>query len=206
MRNSRTIVLILLVLLVCASILFQIFSENNERKYVDELIRMRAEKDLFFKNGPQSPIQDQNTFKQLSYFSPDLNYRLPVLFSEKSDSSGTLLMKMTDGLSEPFIHAGDLLFSFRREEFKLMAFKRINDKLDDRLFVPFFDLTNDSLTYGGGRYLEIDLQEKPLNIDFNLCYQPYCAYNKKYVCPVPPLKNRLNIPILAGELMPAKAN
>jgi uncharacterized protein (DUF1684 family) len=201
MRQTRTLIIIALVLLICASVLYQIFSENSERRYIDELIKMRAEKDLFFKNDPQSPIEDRASFTKLNYFDPNLDLRLPAEFIPLTESQGIEMIKMTDGLSEPYIKAGRVLFSIKNEKIELEAFRPGNQDESELLFIPFFDNTNDSLTYGGGRYLEIDLNQKPLLIDFNLCYQPYCAYNKKYVCPVPPTSNRLNIPITAGEMM-----
>ncbi len=72
----------------------------------------------------------------------------------------------------------------------------------DYLFLPFTDLTNGETTYEGGRYLDFsigDIHNETLHVDFNKCYNPYCAYSDGYNCPVPPADNRLQIEIPAGE-------
>ena len=71
------------------------------------------------------------------------------------------------------------------------------------LFLPFQDSSADS--YGGGRYLDIrtgDIRDGKLVLDFNRCYNPYCAYKEGYSCPIPPVENRLPVAIEAGEKTP----
>jgi uncharacterized protein (DUF1684 family) len=72
----------------------------------------------------------------------------------------------------------------------------------DYLFLPFTDLTNGETSYEGGRYLDFsigDIHNETLHVDFNKCYNPYCAYSAGYNCPVPPADNRLQIEVPAGE-------
>jgi uncharacterized protein (DUF1684 family) len=70
----------------------------------------------------------------------------------------------------------------------------------DDLFLPFRDATSGQETYGAGRYLEpVELGGGKLLVDFNLAYNPYCAYSEHYSCPLPPLENWLKLPIRAGE-------
>ena len=69
-----------------------------------------------------------------------------------------------------------------------------------RLFVPFGDLTNGTETYPGGRYLDLDRTATGIyDLDFNRAYHPFCLFNPKYDCPVPPRENRLKLPVRAGE-------
>lgn len=78
------------------------------------------------------------------------------------------------------------------------------EELKDYLFIPFNDLTNYETTYAGGRYLDIsrkDIKNNQVVIDFNKCYNPYCAYASGYSCPIPPAANKLNAKIEAGEKM-----
>lgn len=75
---------------------------------------------------------------------------------------------------------------------------------DHGFFLPFVDSLRGEETYGAGRYLEPE--EGPdgrFHIDFNLAYNPYCAYNENWSCPLTPFENRLNVPIRAGEKLPA---
>ena len=88
---------------------------------------------------------------------------------------------------------------------------RINDKTyklasylipehQESLFLPFLDETNGNGTYEAGRYLDIEFRkDNNYYIDFNLAYSPYCAYNKKYSCPLVPKENFLKTKIEAGE-------
>ena len=71
----------------------------------------------------------------------------------------------------------------------------------DLLFVPFKDATNGAETYGGGRYIDVKTPKgNKVILDFNLAYNPSCAYGSdRYSCPIPPKKNFLKIPIKAGE-------
>ena len=69
------------------------------------------------------------------------------------------------------------------------------------LFLPFNDNTNGKTSYGGGRFIDLEIPEagsKTIVIDFNKSYNPYCAYNHKYSCPIPPSENNLNVEISAG--------
>jgi uncharacterized protein (DUF1684 family) len=76
-------------------------------------------------------------------------------------------------------------------------------KDSEYLFMPFYDKTSADITYGGGRYVEPEeLTNGRLLIDFNLAYNPYCAYNATYRCPIPPRENSLDVRILAGEKAP----
>src|SRR5205823_4054425 len=69
----------------------------------------------------------------------------------------------------------------------------------DELFVPFRDATSGQETYGAGRYLEIHAHGDNVVIDFNYAYNPNCAYDPAWSCPLPPIENWLKVPIRAGE-------
>ena len=74
------------------------------------------------------------------------------------------------------------------------------------LFLPFTDRTKRTETFGGGRYLydtikgvDLGVDEHEILLDFNFAYNPSCAYNDRWVCPLAPQENDLNLTILAGE-------
>jgi uncharacterized protein (DUF1684 family) len=78
------------------------------------------------------------------------------------------------------------------------------EKYKNHLFIPFTDGTSYIESYAGGRYIDLettDIKNGKLLIDFNKCYNPYCAYSTGYNCPVPPVENRLQVAIMAGEKM-----
>jgi len=68
--------------------------------------------------------------------------------------------------------------------------------------VPFTDKTSGNESYGGGRYLVLDIPEgNQLNVDFNMAYNPFCVYNPEHSCPIPPSENDLPVKIPVGEMM-----
>lgn len=77
------------------------------------------------------------------------------------------------------------------------------------LFLPFRDATSGQATYGAGRYLydtikgaDLGAEDGKLVLDFNFAYNPSCAYDPRWACPLAPPGNRLEIPIEAGEKAP----
>ncbi len=102
-----------------------------------------------------------------------------------------------------YVKYGEIYFTYQGREYMLNAYQNLRyierGGDADYLFIPFNDLTNDVSTYGGGRYIDTNIPEgKTIILDFNQAYNPYCAYNKKYSCPIPPRENDLKIAVEAG--------
>jgi hypothetical protein len=73
----------------------------------------------------------------------------------------------------------------------------------EQYFVAFTDSTTGNETYGGGRYAHLDsLDEHRFVLDFNQAYNPYCAYDTLWMCPLPPRENRLPFAVRAGMTKP----
>ena len=111
------------------------------------------------------------------------------------------------GKQKPFREVGTLSFTIHDTDVVLHAYQMLdmmNEAANkDELFVPFKDMTNYESTYGGGRYLDLsvsDINNGKVQIDFNKCYNPYCAYSDGFSCPIPPNENYLHVAIQAGEL------
>jgi uncharacterized protein (DUF1684 family) len=109
----------------------------------------------------------------------------------------------TDRLPEYSLY-GSVAFRHKGKDYKLNVYQNIElvkkPGYEKHLFIPFNDETNGNETYGGGRFLDVyENGEQKLLIDFNKAYNPYCAYNHKYSCPIPPESNNLNLKIKAGE-------
>jgi uncharacterized protein (DUF1684 family) len=86
--------------------------------------------------------------------------------------------------------------------YKLTLLEAVNKKTGYEKFIliPFGDKTNGTETYGGGRYIDITIPEgNKAIIDFNMAYNPYCAYSAKYTCPIPPKENILDVEIKSGQ-------
>jgi uncharacterized protein (DUF1684 family) len=168
--------------------------------YVQSLIEDRQMKDEEFKADPNSPIPDNARphFKGLFYFEPDSTYRVTARLLP---TDTTQYMRRNAKDSTKLFKAYRLEFMWKGKKNYLTAYW--NDSARTELFIPFRDSTSGNLTYGGGRFLDIPFHASEnkgtLVIDFNRCYNPYCAYNPEYSCPLPPEENRLSFAVKAGE-------
>ncbi len=183
-----------------AIILYSQFA-NNPTQYQTKLAQEREQKDLQFKNDPDGPLTkaQKKAFEGLTYFSINEAYVTPARWVPNPQPD-TLLLMTTTGEDRQMVRAGKLQFQLQGTQQALTAYRYLDPALQDELFVPFRDLTSGLSTYGGGRYLDLQLTD-PLVIDFNRAYNPYCVYNPSYSCPLPPPENKLNLEIRAGELM-----
>ncbi|MDX1440423.1 MAG: DUF1684 domain-containing protein [Rubricoccaceae bacterium] len=148
-----------------------------------------------------SPLlpQDKPNFEGLSYFPYDstLVFRLRLRPELVRD---TILMTTSTGELRRLIPFGTFRFDADGRGHVLSVFKTVDDPTSDHLFLPFRDLTSSHSTYGGGRYIDMDLDSTGIyTLDFNRAYHPYCVYNPSYSCPIPPPENRLNLAVTAGE-------
>ncbi len=163
----------------------------------------RSQKDLFFTNSPDSPVpNDQRSeFDGLAYFPPDESYVCEAVLIPATRKD-TLKLMTTNGTVQQVTIAGKLQFILQDTEQSLTAYEYL-DPGQNTYFVPFRDLTTNVSTYGGGRYLDIPIQDN-LVVDFNTAYNPFCVYNIEYVCPLPPPENDIQLEVLAGEKMYGK--
>jgi uncharacterized protein (DUF1684 family) len=105
-----------------------------------------------------------------------------------------------------YVKYGEAHFTIAKKPFVLFIYKNaskiIKPEYKDHLFLPFTDLTNDKESYAGGRFIDLSLnditKDNKIKINFNKAYNPYCAYNHKYSCPIPPKENHLDFNVNAG--------
>lgn len=159
----------------------------------------RAQKDSLFRTAA-SPLPEplREDFGGLAYFPYDSALALPVAL-EPTLEADTILMSTTVGPPRPYVRFGTFSFPLGGQPRRLAVFTSA-DPAEGELFVPFTDATNRSATYGGGRYLHFEpTAEGRYVLDFNYAYNPYCTYDVRYSCPLPPEENRLGASIAAGE-------
>jgi uncharacterized protein (DUF1684 family) len=160
---------------------------------------LRLEKDRFFRRSPDSPFpaETRASFPGLRYFPLDRDAVFKVNVHE-FDEQPKVPIATSTGQIYDYIRYGEVQFEYRDVPCRLTVY--LADEYDDNLFVPFSDETSGKTTYGAGRYIElIEGEDGTYLLDFNRAYNPYCAYNSDWTCPIPPVENRLAVEVEAGE-------
>jgi uncharacterized protein (DUF1684 family) len=204
MLTNKTFLTGLVVVIIAALAYFFLsddaadgFTTVDPKTYRQQVIESRTKKNDFFRTSAESPLTDKTAFSGLRYFSPDPAYRVVARLEPFADKTQKLVVTLTDGSEEVYDKYAHVVFSLNGEACRLLVVK-----LKDTYSILFRDATSAKTTYGGGRYLELDpklMQENRAVLDFNAAYNPYCAYNPSYACPLPPKENQLPIAIEAGE-------
>lgn len=186
------------------SFLFVSIMFAQESKQFKEAKKFQQKLNKEFSSKEESPLlkEDLANFKSLDFFPIDNNFVVTAKLTRHKDSEPFKMKTTTDRLPVYKLYA-TASFQLNGQNFSLQIYQ--NEKLlltpdfEDYLFLPFTDNTNGESSYGGGRYIDLSLTDSDtIIIDFNQSYNPYCAYNEKYSCPIPPRLNHLNVEILAG--------
>lgn len=169
---------------------------RRRRCPLSELTEFRAAKDDFFRESPGSPLtpEQQKAFKGLVYFpeNPSLDLEVDI---QAFDHPDEVKMQTTTGDIQTYERYGQFTFEVDGQSAQLTVFHNENG-----YFLPFVDALAGQETYGAGRYLEPEpLGEDRFTVNFNLAYNPYCAYNELWSCPITPAENRIQVPVRAGE-------
>ena len=195
-------VILVAILIAVGSMMYYTLG-NNDKQYKDRLIKKREQRELELLNSRKSPIKNIKKFKGLSFFKPNKKYIVEA-YATPIESKKMVLLATSDGQKRLYRHYAKLSFDLNDKLHSLVLLQNAEDNSD--FFLPFNDQTNGTQTYGAGRYLDIKAKDiKPkgdftLRLDFNLAYNPYCAYNPDYSCPIPPKANNLETRIEAGEM------
>jgi uncharacterized protein (DUF1684 family) len=176
-------------------------SQPVEEDYTAKIAAIRAAKDESFKSDPESPIPPDKkaSLLPLAYYPIDEMYAVPATLEPAVDRT-RIQVPTSIGKIRDLERIGTLKFSLKGQPLRLTAFRDVESRDLNRLFVPFADQTSASETYQAGRYMELDPTPTGIYlVDFNVAYNPYCYYSPEYDCPFPPKENRLDVPIRAGE-------
>ena len=158
---------------------------------MDEMLAVALR--AFHPQSPLSPDQKRG-FTGLNYFPENDALRLEVTVEPLNDQQPMQMQTSTGGV-QSYIRYGRFHFQVEGQEAELTIYQNENG-----FFLPFVDLLAGKETYPAGRYLEPEpLPDNRFFVDFNLAYNPYCAYNEMWSCPITPPENRLKVPIRAGE-------
>ena len=177
---------------------------QSERKIVRKIYKFQKELNLEFLD-PKTTILDslgQLSFEGLEFYPVTTKYRIKASFKRTPNEKPFLMKTSTDRLPE-YLKYGEASFEIEDEKIILNIYQNIKyskiEEYKDDLFLPFTDYTSGDGSYGGGRYIDLKIPDNEFIIlDFNKSYNPYCAYNKKYSCPIPPIENDIVLRIEAG--------
>lgn len=166
----------------------------------------QAQRDLDreFANPKESPLteSDLKKFHGLDFFPLSENFFVIARFTPIENAT-PFAMKTTTTRLPMYVKYGIAEFTIDGKPQKLTIYRNIElskkEGFEDHLFLPFRDETNGSESYAGGRYIDLKIPKgDTIVLDFNKAYNPYCAYNHKYSCPIVPSENVMEIAIQAG--------
>jgi uncharacterized protein (DUF1684 family) len=184
--------------------LFILFGCGQKKQPVITETEFQREMNSEYKDASTSPLKEKDlmTFKGLEFFEFNPEYIVQAKVIRTVDEKPFKMKTTTDRLPE-YVKYGEISFELNGKSFKLNLYQNQDliqkEGYADYLFLPFLDNTNGEESYGGGRYIDTRIPEgDTIEIDFNKAYNPYCAYNDKYSCPIVPRENYLDTDIKAG--------
>jgi uncharacterized protein len=176
----------------------------QSQSHTEEIQQYQDTLNAEYADPETSPLKpkDLRKFEGLDFFPINEKYSVSAKVNRTPNSKTFKMKTTTSRVSESSKYA-DLLFTIDGEEYSLEVYQDHGlmkvEEYKDYLFLPFLDDTNGETSYGGGRYIGLRIPEGDIiEIDFNKAYNPYCAYNERYSCPIVPRKNRLKTKIEAG--------
>ena len=167
---------------------------------MSEIGDFRKAKDKYFGGDEHSPLTpgQRKRFQGLQYFAENEKLQFVLAVEEfPRESKDEIQMATSSGDTAPHTRWGLLKFEVGGEPAQLTVYRSSGG---DDFFLPFMDATTGNESYSDGRYLDLPATgDGRLLVDFNYAYNPYCAYNPHWSCPIPPSENRLQVAIEAGE-------
>jgi len=191
----------LLILACCLTVAACETPQDSESTYERRIIQSRVAKDLQFFDSATTILRPKELaeFTGLRYFPVDSAYRFIVPF-ERIEQPTTVLISKQKSSPVPYQQIGYVDITGPDTTVRLSVF--FSEEMESGSgWIPFTDATSNIETYGGGRYLDIELRDDGLAVvDFNQASNPYCVYNAyDFNCAIPPASNRLTFRMPVGE-------
>jgi uncharacterized protein (DUF1684 family) len=200
MRKSVVLPLIVLVMVSCGQ------KVKELSPYELEIVAFQDTLNAHYANPRESPLmkEDLPGFRGLDFYPIDKKYRVKARFTKVADTT-PFKMKTSTDRAPLYAKYGKLNFTLEGKDIELFVYQSVKyraiEKYKDELSLPYKDLTSGKTSYGGGRYIDLKIPEgDSIVIDFNKTYNPYCAYNHKYSCVIPPPENFIDLEIKAGTM------
>ncbi|WP_397445382.1 DUF1684 domain-containing protein [Polaribacter sp. R77954] len=195
------------ILFLIVSLLLILSCNSQDKRPLVGKTEYQQKLNASYKDASKSPLKkkDLKDFKGLDFFPVDSSFIVTAQLT-KTENAPTFKMATTTDRQPLYKEYGVLNFTLKGKALQLTIYQSQDDlrdeKYKDYLFLPFTDDTSGNESYGGGRYMDVmttDINDnQTITLNFNNTYNPYCAYNDKYSCPLTPRKNHLDIEIKAG--------
>ncbi|MCZ6703942.1 MAG: DUF1684 domain-containing protein [Ignavibacteria bacterium] len=211
MKSNHKLARIIFILFGLLIINYGCQKENTELKYVEPLdenyistiLSERALKDSALNYDAHSPFNKdpKAKFSPLKYYEPTSEFIFKSKLFEY-EPKDTVDVYGTRGELRRVIKYGFVILNYNREDYKENIYKGFSRQGQPYYSIWFTDKTTGNETYGVGRYIDFEKESDPDNIyriDFNLAYNPYCAYSPEFTCPIPRVEDYIDIEIKAGE-------
>ncbi len=181
---------------------------KEQQAWLESAKEAQYKLNIQYADKEESPLTDKDfkTFRSLDFFPIDVKYIVKADF-EKNEFPVPFEMETTTNRRPIYQKYGTLHFEMDGIKCELPVYQNMSldipEEYKNHIFLPFTDLTTGKESYGGGRFIDLELPfESEVLIDFNSAYNPYCAYNHKYSCAIPPEENNLKVAIKAGVKAP----
>jgi uncharacterized protein (DUF1684 family) len=183
-------------------------AQKSDAELTQEIKDFQTEQDAHFTNKKTSPLprKERRNFNGHQFYPIDLSYIVEAQFDKIEKEDTVELMSSSDRIKlyRPF---ATLTFKIGGVDCELTAFQSLRlreiDEYKNYLLLPFRDATSGKTSYGGGRYLDLEIPSaNKITLNFNLAYNPYCAYTSNYNCTIPPKENTLVVAVKAGLKVP----
>ena len=179
------------------------FSQSDS--VTNEILKFQEELNNEYKDPKTSPLKGKalKRFKGHEFFAIDLQYRVQGTLTI-TDNAGFFPMMTSSQVPKEYRVFGTIEFMLQGKTFQVPVYQSkklmTTEEYKNYLFFPFTDLTTGKLSYGAGRYIDLQIPANgnTIIIDFNKAYNPLCAYSDGYSCPIVPVENQLDVEILAG--------
>jgi hypothetical protein len=199
--KSSHIIILAISLVVIVAVAYMFTAAESPEAYVEKIEKERERQFKFIRFNIDSPLTEEQkqSFTKLTFFDIDPQYKVKARLIP-IENKKVREVPLTDGSKQRYIEHAFAEFELGGKTNKLLLLQAMDEADKRNFFLAFADATSAGETYGGGRYLNVRQDGKTsITIDFNLAYNPYCAYNPDFACPIPPKENILDIPIPAGE-------
>jgi uncharacterized protein (DUF1684 family) len=199
--KTKNIAILVGIVVVIGFIFYSLQDSQDDTAYIEAIKKERAENEHFMTSSKESPLKDKSDFTGLKYYPPDTRYKV-IANLIPIESKKVVVLNTNDGKEQRYIEYAHAEFTLDGVQNRLLILEGIDmGPIRGKLFLAFGDETSAVETYGAGRYLDVNKVPGATTIvlDFNKAYNPYCAYNDTYSCPIPPQENLLKVAIKAGE-------